>query len=283
MTTATTRRGWPVQSTTANLTPFKWITGQVLAGDVATILDALCQRFHAEVEPIRKDWSWGWSYRPVRGYTDVWSEHAAGVAIDLNAPNHPMGKFNTFTSAQQATIRRILTDLGGVVAWGGEWTKRPDDMHFEVRRDPAGIARVAKLIRGEQSTPAPKPTPAPSTGGAGTYTVKDGDSWWSISRKLGVSMEALIAANGATPETTLYTGQRLHTGRARRYKITRANVLNVRTGPGLRYPVLGSAPKGTIITATGRTSDGWIEGSTPYMASHGQAGWWSGHELTEVK
>ena len=29
MTTATTRRGWPVQSTTANLTPFKWITGQV--------------------------------------------------------------------------------------------------------------------------------------------------------------------------------------------------------------------------------------------------------------
>ena len=138
-----------------------------------------------------------------------------------------------------------------------------------------GIVDAAKTL----TAPAPKPTPTPAP--AGTYTVKDGDSWWGIARKLGVSMEALIAANDATPTTTLYTGQRLNTGRARRYKITRANVLNVRTGPGLRYPVLGSAPKGTIITATGKTSDGWIEGATPYMASKGQAGWWSGHELTE--
>lgn len=143
-----------------------------------------------------------------------------------------------------------------------------------------GILDAAKAML----SPTPKPTPAPSTEDTGgTYTVKDGDTWWSISRKLGVSMEALIAANGATPTTTLYTGQKLHTGRARRFKITRANVLNVRTGPGLRYPVLGSAPKGTIITATGRTSGGWIEGSTPYMAQRGQTGWWSGHELTEEK
>lgn len=142
-----------------------------------------------------------------------------------------------------------------------------------------GILNAAKAML----SPAPKPAPALSTGGAGTYTVKAGDTWWSISRELGVSMEDLIAANDATPETTLYAGQQLNTGRARRYKITRANVLNVRTGPGLRYPILGSAPKGTIITATGKTSDGWIEGATPYMQSKGQAGWWSSHELTEVK
>lgn len=142
-----------------------------------------------------------------------------------------------------------------------------------------GILDAAKAL----TAPAPKSAPAPSTEGAGTYVVKDGDTWWSISRALGVSMEALIGANGATPTTTLYTGQRLNTGRARRYKITGASSLNVRTGPGTKYARLGSAPRGTIITATGKTSGGWIEGSTPYMASHGQTGWWSGHELTEVK
>lgn len=141
-----------------------------------------------------------------------------------------------------------------------------------------GILDAAKAL----VEPAPKSTPASAS--SGTYTVRDGDTWWSIARRLGINMDDLIAANGATPSTTIYTGQQLRTdGQARRYKITGANSLNVRTGPGRQHPRLGAAPKGTIITATGRTSGGWIEGATPYMQSKGQTGWWSGHELTEEK
>lgn len=147
-----------------------------------------------------------------------------------------------------------------------------------------GILEAAKAMLTPPPPPTPKPTPAPSTEDTGgTYTVKDGDTWWSISRKLGADMDALIAANGATPTTTLYTGQKLHTDKPRRYKITGAPSLNVRTGPGTQHPILGTAPKGTTITATGKTTGGWIEGSTPYMLTQGQTGWLSGAELTETK
>lgn len=79
------------------------------------------------------------------------------------------------------------------------------------------------------------------------------------------------------------TGTKTTTGAGKKYKITGASSLNVRTGPGTKYARLGSAPKGTTITGTGKTSNGWIEGATPYMLSHGQTGWWSGAEMTEVK
>lgn len=88
----------------------------------------------------------------------------------------------------------------------------------------------------------------------------------------------LEAARGKSTATAASTSTGIH-----RYRVTGAPALNVRTGPGTRHPVLGSAPKGTIITGTGKTSNGWIEGATPYMLSHGQTGWLSGAEMTEVK
>ena len=86
----------------------------------------------------------------------------------------------------------------------------------------------------------------------------------------------LAAAKGETGQAAKVTG-------GKTYKVTGAASLNVRTGPGTQHPRLGSAPRGTIITGTGKTSGGWIEGASPYMAQRGQTGWWSGHELTEVK
>ena len=139
-------------------TPLDAITGRVLSGDVHTIFTFLCARYERLVEPIIKGHSWGWNPRPVRGYTDVWSEHSAGTAIDLNAPAHPMGRSGTFTAKQVQGIRQLLRECGDVVVWGGDWKSRPDEMHFEVRNDPAKVAWLAGLIRGEQTKPAPTPT-----------------------------------------------------------------------------------------------------------------------------
>ena len=41
------------------------------------------------------------------------------------------------------------------------------------------------------------------------YTVKSGDSWWSIAQRNGLSMTTLASQNGKTIYTTIYLGQRL--------------------------------------------------------------------------
>ncbi|MCT3305697.1 LysM peptidoglycan-binding domain-containing protein [Lactiplantibacillus pentosus] len=41
------------------------------------------------------------------------------------------------------------------------------------------------------------------------YTVKSGDSWWSIAQRNGLSMTTLASQNGKTIYTTIYPGQRL--------------------------------------------------------------------------
>ncbi|MCG0832885.1 LysM peptidoglycan-binding domain-containing protein [Lactiplantibacillus plantarum] len=41
------------------------------------------------------------------------------------------------------------------------------------------------------------------------YTVKYGDSWWTIAQRNGLSMTTLASQNGKTIYTTIYPGQRL--------------------------------------------------------------------------
>lgn len=144
---AISRNGWDVYSSGSNqnLVNFPWITGKVRGGDHYVVLDYIAKRWNAEVETIRKDWSWGYANRPVRG-ASVISEHATGTAVDFNAPLHPLGKKNTFSAADQAKIRQIMKDVSHAARWGGEWS-RPDDMHVELIGGNALIGRVADQIR----------------------------------------------------------------------------------------------------------------------------------------
>ena len=57
------------------------------------------------------------------------------------------------------------------------------------------------------ATPAPTPAPAP-----GTYTVREGDGWWIIAHRTGVTMETLQRLNGMTATTVLHPGMVLRTG-----------------------------------------------------------------------
>lgn len=145
---ALTRLGWDVLEPGSNrLTNLSWITGKVRSGDAHTILNELGRRFNSEVESIRKDWSWGYAKRPVRG-ASVASEHSAGVAVDFNAPAHGLGLSGTFSAAQVRAIRKILADLDGAVRWGGDYGGRKDEMHFELQGGVAKLAKVAAKING---------------------------------------------------------------------------------------------------------------------------------------
>lgn len=53
-----------------------------------------------------------------------------------------------------------------------------------------------------------------------------------------------------------------------------AEVLNCRFGPGTQHQVVGTAPKGLVITATGRVSGQWIEAQTPWQIDNNVRAWW---------
>lgn len=170
----TTRNGWDVYTSYSDphLVNFPWVTGKVRKGDHYTVLDYVARRLNNEVEKFDVSASWGFNPRPVRGYTNVWSEHASGTCFDWNANRHPIRvkASKTLSRAKIKRIRKIVKDTRGAVRWGGEW-KRPDAMHFELVGGNAKVSAVAKLIRagklpgsvgGSTVKPVGKPKPKPS-------------------------------------------------------------------------------------------------------------------------
>ena len=150
---STSQNGWPVLSSAdprrnrsfqAGGEPF---VGGVLQGDVSLILGFVAARFDRDVESLANPGCWGWASRAIRGGT-AWSNHASATAIDCNAPGHPLGARGTFTESQVRQIRTIVSFCEGTVRWGGDYSDRKDEMHFEINRRPgdAAIARVAAKI-----------------------------------------------------------------------------------------------------------------------------------------
>jgi len=99
---------------------------------VAPIFVSFAKDFHELVEPIDEGQldDWGYAFRQTRGSDRILSNHASGTAIDLNAIKHPLGKSNTFNKDQRNIINLLITKYG--LAWGGNYKKRKDDMHFEI-------------------------------------------------------------------------------------------------------------------------------------------------------
>lgn len=149
---ALSQNGWTaVQSgTDKRLVPLAQITGRVLAGDVNTVLSYLAEHFNAHVEQIDKASSWGHAYRAVTGGSSL-SNHSSGTAVDFNAPRHPLGKSGTFNAAQVNAIRTILATINQdaqVVRWGGDYSGRKDEMHFEIVGAAAQVAAAARRLSG---------------------------------------------------------------------------------------------------------------------------------------
>jgi len=162
---ATSQNGWPAGSSSAvPLSPLAvgaaTFPAGVRRGDVHVVLGYVARRFDREVEALVKGWCWGHSYRAISGSTTL-SNHSSGTAIDLNAPRHPLGRSGTFTATQRSHIRSILDACNGVVRWGGDYSGRKDEMHFEINVRPgdARLAALAKRLGGGSGggTPAPAP------------------------------------------------------------------------------------------------------------------------------
>ena len=125
-------------------------------GDTAVVLCEFIRRYNLEVAPIDgpvlDDWSF--AERPIRGSSTELSNHASGTAVDLNAIDHPLGHYGTFSTAELAALRRLLSFFEGVLRWGGDYTGRKDEMHVEINADWPAVTRVANKIRSLAATPA---------------------------------------------------------------------------------------------------------------------------------
>lgn len=204
---ATSQNGWPA-ARDLKLTKIKAgpAVMSVLTGDVAVVLGYVAKQVHDRVEPLKKASSGGFNYRPIRGRSAL-SNHASGTAIDLNWNDHPLGKVGTFTDKQEAEIHKILKEVDGVVRWGGDYSGRKDDMHFEINASPEKVAKVAKnllappvakppVVKAPVVPVKPKPAPKPKAKPGPKYvTVKKGDSLSEIAEKHGISLAKLLALN----------------------------------------------------------------------------------------
>jgi hypothetical protein len=153
---STSQNGWPALAPDATVPwviPFKTGPSRYLRlcrGHAGFILTYFALWFSEVVEPLNLGiWDeWAYSYRSVRG-SDVISNHASGTAIDLNATLHPLSKRGTFTKGwQYVRIRAKLASLGSVIRWGGDYSYRADEMHFEINVKPrtGSLRRLARVL-----------------------------------------------------------------------------------------------------------------------------------------
>lgn len=150
---ATSQNGWPASPNRLDIDvePFEVVgaaafPGGVRSGPVAAVLGYVARQVHARVEPLVDGWCWGHAYRDVTGTSGL-SNHASGTAVDINAPEHPIGATGTFTAAQVREIHEILAEVGrGVVRWGGDYTGRRDEMHFEINANTTAVAAAAARL-----------------------------------------------------------------------------------------------------------------------------------------
>lgn len=152
---AVSQNSWPVDPPrSARAVPGTSIKLTVANGPAGDILLWVAGQFHKRVENIegRVMDDWGYANRSVRGSTAT-SNHASATAIDLNAPQHPLAVKGSFSAAQVAAIHAILAETGGVVRWGGDYSGRVDEMHFEINASLSAVNAAWARISGGHVIP----------------------------------------------------------------------------------------------------------------------------------
>jgi hypothetical protein len=150
------QNGWPVNPPRSSRTiPGTNTRVNVADGDAGDVLMHVLGQVNSRVENIDMNSDagehddWGYANRNVRGSGDI-SNHASATAVDINATRHVLGARDTFTPTQVQEIHNILGEVDNVVRWGGDYTGRRDEMHFEINGTPEEVARVAARLRAAQ-------------------------------------------------------------------------------------------------------------------------------------
>ena len=113
---------------------------------VATIFQAFITELVDRGYPINKGQLDDWSYncRKISG-SNTWSNHAWGLAVDINSLTNPMK--SPLTTDMPSWVRNeadLMARYG--LRWGGEYSGTPDPMHFEFMLTPADADRISATL-----------------------------------------------------------------------------------------------------------------------------------------
>lgn len=148
---STSQNAWPVATKAQqDQGPFMGVKfpNGILAGDVATIARWQLRLYAERVEPLKAGTCWGWFVKKIEGSGTI-SNHASGTAWDINADQHPMGTeaHATMGAEEIRECREIVRLAAGVLRWGGDYSGRPDPMHWEIVGTRGEVAALATKIR----------------------------------------------------------------------------------------------------------------------------------------
>jgi peptidoglycan hydrolase-like protein with peptidoglycan-binding domain len=120
-----------------------------LVSDIDTVL----RRKGKSLVKEKDDWSY--ARRFIAG-TRVWSNHAWGLAVDLNALRNPQAR-KLITELDSKWVQWLLIGkYKGLIKWGGFYggTTKKDPMHFEFMGTPAQARQLVAELK-KRNAPAP--------------------------------------------------------------------------------------------------------------------------------
>lgn len=163
----TTLSGWPaIKPGTPNMLKTFAIPGTKTAKnpigrrmtvrkDVGPYLVAFASEFNKRVMPLNKN-TGGYNYRQARNANNL-SDHAGGVAIDINWDVLGQNNRKSLTKAQHAEILKMLKEYPGI-GWGGFYGgglagdgSMYDPMHFYLEKNNAEFYLKAMAKKGIDS------------------------------------------------------------------------------------------------------------------------------------
>lgn len=160
---ATSQNGWPVIE--GNVSPlYTWtiptksgiVKIRLRNGSAGFLLCLFVMWYSNHIEPVYQKLldDWGWAYRPIRGQSSGFSNHASGTAVDVNATKHPLGRVGTlsFNVRGKLAIVRINWKLKnwflGSIRAGADYQGRKDEMHYEINVSlPVAEKRARALMK----------------------------------------------------------------------------------------------------------------------------------------
>jgi hypothetical protein len=161
--------------TTITLSNGVRITVRSEIAELATLLLNECLR---RGYAIRQADTGAYNCRLIAG-SDVWSNHAWGLAIDINWQLNPMRR--PLTTNIPVWMRQLFNRFG--FAWGGDYSGTPDAMHMEFMGTPAQAAAATVAARRELgaggSTPS-DPTLVQNLQRALHFIGADVDGIWGV-------------------------------------------------------------------------------------------------------
>ncbi|MFD5337502.1 hypothetical protein [Streptomyces hawaiiensis] len=156
----TSANGWPMEPQAdasgaiwTRPVPGSSVSVALRIGEAATVLVHVIRRYHYEIDTLGKGEVIG--FRPADGSLKGYAtNHASGTAVAIRPTWYPAGAKGGLFPHQLATLRDILKECQGVVAWGGDF-RRPNESHFQIDVPPsdARVKRLAARIRSWEDIP----------------------------------------------------------------------------------------------------------------------------------